>query len=427
VKILNVTQNYFPSVGGPQYVIQHVSEKLVEYYEDNVEVCTTNSLYAPESKLYKRIDPAVEVINGVKVHRLPFNRWHYPLVTVAGKVYGKLLNKALPFSITKQRYGLNSPAISRMMEASTADVIMAKTIIYNFADYPLWRFRTKNPKPFVLYGALHLHVEIPENSPAITRAKACDCYVSNTEYERRKLIDYGVEADKIVTIGIGVTPEHFVVAEAEVQAFKQNNGIKETDVLIGYIGRLVKGKGVPVVMDAFRKLYAENKNVKLLLAGGTTDYVPELRKIIKEEQLPVILIEDFDEGMKGLLYNTLDIFVLASQSESFGIVFLEAWVCKKPVIATRIGAIASLLSEGKDSFLFKQKDVDSLVSKLKILIANPALRAEMGLNGYQKVMDNFTWRKIIAKYRDTYELAISKFNSNLNSRQYRTIKATTSS
>jgi glycosyltransferase involved in cell wall biosynthesis len=417
MKILHVSQNYYPSVGGPQYTMKHVSEKLVEYYGDTVQVCTTDSLYAPESKLYEKVSPAQENINYVEVSRHPFSRWHYPLITAAGKVYGKVMNKALPYSITKKRWGIDSSAMDKMLAKTNADVIMATTAVYNFADYPTWRFKTRNAKPFVLYGAIHLHVDLPENYPAVVRARACDCYIANTNFEQNKLIEYGVKEDKIVTIGTGIAIEDFEVEMKEVDAFKLAHGIEQTDVVLGYVGRLVKGKGVQILIDAFRKLYAENKSVKLLLAGGTTDYVPDIKKIMKEEELPIILIESFPEQMKGLFYNVLDIFVLASQSESFGVVFLEAWACKKPVIATRMGAISSLLTEGVDSLLFEAKNVDSLAEQLRILIESPGQRSRLGQNGYQKVADNFTWPTIVAKYREAYQLGIRNFES-----QYKNLK-----
>jgi len=60
MKILHVCQNYFPSKGGPQYSVQQVSEKLVEYYGDAVAVATTDSLYDPASPLFKKVKPAEE-------------------------------------------------------------------------------------------------------------------------------------------------------------------------------------------------------------------------------------------------------------------------------------------------------------------------------------------------------------------------------
>jgi glycosyltransferase involved in cell wall biosynthesis len=414
MKILHVTQNYFPSVGGPQYIVKHLSEKLIEYYGDNVEVCTTNSYYGPEAKFFKKIEPAVETIDGVKISRLPFIRWHYPLLDFTNKVHAKITGKPLPYSITKKRWALDSPAINKMMATTNADVIMVTTIIYNFADYPLWRFRTNNPKPFVLYGAVHLHKKLEPNSPFISRAKCCDCYIANTEFERQELMKYGIDGEKIITIGIGINVQEYECARDEVNQFRRHHNIEEDDVLIGFVGRLVKGKGVEILINAFRKIYVNNKKVKLLLAGGTTEYVPEIKRVIEEERLPIILIENFKDDFKRVLYNALDIFVLASQSESFGIVFLEAWSCKKPVIGTRMGAIASLLSDGKDSLLFNAGDINDLVKQLDILINNRELCNQLGANGYAKVIENYGWPVIIERYRIAYKLAIHNFQKKYN-------------
>lgn len=411
MKILHVIQNYFPSVGGPQYTMKHISEKLVALHNDTVEVCTTNSLYGPETKLFKKIEPAVETINKVTINRLPFIRWHYPLVELANKINAKATGKPLPYSFTKKRWSLDSPAIDEMMTKTAADVIMATTIIYNFSDYPLWRFKTKNPKPFVLYGAIHLHKELPSDSPLIKRAKNCDCYIANTEFERQELIKYGVDQHRIMTIGTGIDVENFQLDDNELNNFKQQHGIREDDILIGYIGRLVKGKGVGILLDSFRKLYDGNKNVKLLLAGGTTTYVAEIRQVIQAEQLPVILMENFDERFKPILYNSLDVFVLASQSESFGVVFLEAWACRKPVIGARMGAVSSLLNEGTDSLLFTPGDVEDLTHQLRKLIGDKNLCTRFGENGYKKVIKNYTWPVIVKRYRDAYELGIHNFKS----------------
>ncbi|HEX8460376.1 MAG TPA: glycosyltransferase family 4 protein [Segetibacter sp.] len=413
MKILHVSQNYYPSLGGPQYTMKHVSEKLVSYYGDDVQVATTNSYYGPETRMFKKIEPAIELFELVKITRLPFNRWHYPLIDFTGKVYGKVTGKPLPHAITKYRWNLDSPAIDKMMATSHADVIMATTIIYNFADYPMWRHKTKNPKPFVLYGAVHLHKALPENSPFIKRANCCDCYISNTEFERQELIKYGVDGSKIVNIGTGIEIEDFTRNEDEISRYKTELGIEEDDVVIGFIGRLVKGKGVAILIDAFRQLYAENKKVKLLLAGGTTDYVPQIKKVIEEEELPIILIENFDEKLKPLIYHSLDVFVLASQSESFGVVFLEAWVCKKPVIGTRIGAIESLLTEEKDSLLFTAGNDKHLCAQIKLLVNNKALRQKMGAAGYKKVVENYTWPVVVARYREAYKTGIENFSKQI--------------
>lgn len=390
--------------------MKHVSEKLAEYYGDDVTVCTTNSFFLPESSLFKKIKPAYEVLNGVHVYRLPFNRWHYPFIKNANKALIKLTGRRLPPYITRLPYILDSPAIKRMMNRFEADVIMATTISYDFCNYPLWRNKTHRPKPFVLYGAIHLHKKITDyNDPALIKARACDCYISNTLYEKNEMIAYGVSPGKIINIGTGIDIPALACEHKEVLAFKKKHNITEDDIIVGFVGRLVKGKGVGILLDALRLLQRHSSNIKLLLGGGTTDYVPIIKKAIKEENMPIILIEDFEESLKPVIYNAIDIFVLPSQSESFGVVFLEAWACKKPVIGTRLGAIASLVTEGEDGLLFTGGDATELKEKILVLVQNKTMRDTLGSAGYQKVLNNYTWPVIVKKYRESYELAIQNF------------------
>ncbi len=410
--ILHVCQNYYPSKGGPQYTMKHVSERLVSDYGDTVSVYTTNSVFGPESTLFKKITPSFEVINKVAVNRLPFNRWHYPLIKYAGKILAKSAGIKLPYRINKLRYALDSPVLKKKMLQSTAEVIMATTVNYDFCNYPLWRTKTKNAKPFVLYGAIHLHKKITDDhDPSLIKARACDCYISNTEFEKNEMIAYGVKPHKIVNIGTGIDVESFACNETEVTVFKKRHGINDTDIVVGFVGRLVKGKGAGILLDAFRKLHKQDTRAKLLLAGGTTDYVPVIKKAMLEEKLPIILIEDFDDSFKPVLYNTLDIFVLPSQSESFGVVFLEAWACRKPVIGTNMGAIAALVKEGHDGLLFAAGDAESLLQKITILINNKNTREELGENGHKKTVANYNWPTVVKKYRDAYLLGIENFKA----------------
>ena len=81
-----------------------------------------------------------------------------------------------------------------------------------------------------------------------------------------------------------------------------------------------------------------------------------------------------------------------------------------------MGAIASLISNGKDGFLFKTNDVDALIDKINFLIKNYDLRNELGINGYNKVMGNFTWPVIISKYREAYLTGIENFKQIIRNR-----------
>ncbi len=409
MKILHVCGNYYPAFGGPQYTMNHLSEKLISYYGDEVEVATSNSLFGPEMPLFKKIEPSEEIINGVNIKRFSFNRWHFPILNFGNKLSGKVRRKRLPYYLMKYKWELDCRGIDKRMQYTDADVIMASTINYMFCDYPLWRFKTKNPKPFILYGSLHLHINWSKNSPFIKRARICNCYISNTEYERQRLIDYGIKENKVVTIGTGIDIEDFTNEPESVQEFRDKYDVGDDDILIGHIGRLSEGKGAGLLLDAFIQLRQKNNKYKLLLAGTFTDYVAELKQKGKKHKVPIIIIENFENSLKPIIFNAIDIFVLASKGESFGVVFLEAWACKKPVIGARTPAIASLLDEDVNSYTFEPGNALSLANKLQLMLNDPNKGALLGENGYKKVQTLFTWKIIVEKYKAAYIKGIENF------------------
>ena len=412
MKFLHVCSNYYPAHGGPQYTLKDLSEKLIAYYKDEVEVATSNSLYDPTVALFKKISPSHEVINQVRIHRFSFRTWHYRIIKFANRFCKKVFKKPLLHSIRKYSSEFDCPDILRMMKHTDADVIMATTSQYMFTDYPLWRFKTKNPKPFVLYGAMHLHIQWPADSPILRRAKICDCYIANTEFEREWLIEHGVFKDNIVTIGTGIEIDDYKCSDEEATCFRRKNRISDDDILIGYMGRLSEGKGAGLLIDAFNVIYKHNKKTKLIIAGTATPYISTIRQKIKEYNLPVILIVDFNNTLKPVLFNALDIFVLASKGESFGVVFLEAWACKKPVIGVNTGVIASLISNEQDGLLFETGNANDLADKLSVLINDKVKRAEYGMNGFLKVQSQYTWTSIVEKYRNAYINAKINFQRN---------------
>lgn len=413
MKILHVCSNYFPAFGGPQYTMKHLSENLVNIYHDEVEVATTNSLYGPEMQQFQAIEPHSEMINGVAINRFPFHRWQYPFVEFAGRVYKKIMKQTLPHALNKYRWELACNGIEAAMKNTDAEVIMATTSKYMFSDYPFWRFKTKNPKPFILYGSLHLHINWPQDAAVIKRARACDCYIANTNFEKNKLLDYDVEKSKIVTIGTGINVEEYICEPADIAAFREKYHVGQEDILIGHIGRLSPGKGAGILLDAFQLLYKKNNRCKLLLAGTSTPFTENLQKKIRAEKLPVIILEDFENALKPVLFNAIDIFVLASAGESFGVVFLEAWACKKSVIGAETGAIADLIDDGNDGLLFTPGDATSLLNQLEKLSANKLLQTELGEAGFRKTTQKFSWPVITKKYRDAYLQGIENFNTKV--------------
>ncbi|HNE93394.1 MAG TPA: glycosyltransferase family 4 protein, partial [Chitinophagaceae bacterium] len=244
--------------------------------------------------------------------------------------------------------------------------------------------------------------------------KASEYYLCNTAYEKNRLTALGVNQENIVITGCPVNITQYENAKGH-EVRKQLN-LSSNDVLIGYIGRLEATKSIPVLINAFEAAFQKNNQLHLVIAGFETAYLKQLKQIVAKLdaniQCKISFLISISENEKANLFQAIDVLVLPSTNESFGIVFLEAWACKKPVIGTAIGAVSSVISNGTDGLLMQPYNTIDLTEKILQLSNDKNLREFMGANGYNKVIQNYTWEIVTKKFRDTYVAAIEKFKKN---------------
>lgn len=414
MKIVHLVLNYYPSIGGTQIFYKAVSENCVSKYHDHVEVLTVDSYYGPHSKLYKKIPISQETLNGVTIKRFSFFRFHRFGFSILNKLSIKIFGKKNEFF---ERYlmGPWSPSLTYALNNVDADVISASSSGFLYMNYPLYRHKLSNPKPFVYQGAIHFGDNEKDkviSNKTLQSIKASEYYLCNSQYEKNRLVEMGVMEDMIVVTGVGVDMDKFKNGNSTKYRAKFN--LSENEILVGYVGRLEATKSIDILIKAFVSAYKQNKQLRLVIGGFESNYVSKLKQIINNLE-PVyaksIYLElNISNEDKVDLFNALDIFVLPSVNESFGIVFLEAWSCKKPVIGTAIGAIKSIISEGLDGLLMQPFDSISLCNNILKLASDQELCFTLGNNGFIKTQENYTWEIVTKKIRDTYSNAINKFN-----------------
>jgi N-acetyl-alpha-D-glucosaminyl L-malate synthase BshA len=101
-----------------------------------------------------------------------------------------------------------------------------------------------------------------------------------------------------------------------------------------------------------------------------------------------------------------DLFLLPSQTESFGLVALEAMACEVPVIATRVGGIPEVILEGETGFLFEIGDVQGMAEAALRVLNNEGERERFGRRGREIALANFTTEKIIPQYEKLYQSVV---------------------
>lgn len=409
MKVLHVVQGYHPAVGGTELLIQKVSEKLVHRFGDEVTVFTTTgynaeAFYTPSAPT---MPPGVERVNGVTVKRFPaFNRlgpclkWlqegafhlRLPFNQVLRALYGGPISLRMPLAIARFR----------------GDVVAASSFPLLHMQYAVLG-RRFNQTATVLVGGIHPEDPWGFDRPMIFRAiHRCDAYIAHTTYERDYLLQRrALEAARIHAVGVGVEVAPF--EEADVSAIRTRYDLGG-DPVVAFIGQQVKHKGVGTLVRAMPLVWRHVPEARLLIAGAPTGYSPQLRRIIEglpaQQRRRVTLVNGFTEEEKPAFFAACDVLASPSGYESFGIVFLEAWACGKPVIGSRTGAISAVIDEGQDGLLVAYNDAPQLAAAILELLSDEALRRRLGARGKEKVATRYTWDIVAARFRAVYEQAI---------------------
>jgi glycosyltransferase involved in cell wall biosynthesis len=159
--------------------------------------------------------------------------------------------------------------------------------------------------------------------------------------------------------------------------------------VIIFIGRKTREKGVLNLIEAVKALQKEIP-VKLFLIGPSIDWYHDLYAQLSEQEKKYIIdLGVLPHNEKVNLLHISDLLVLPSQYEAFGIVFLEAWICGKPVIGTAEGAMPSVI--GNDGYICRFGNTEDLKSKIAEALSKPDDLKIKGIKGREKVLQNYTW------------------------------------
>ena len=131
-------------------------------------------------------------------------------------------------------------------------------------------------------------------------------------------------------------------------------------------------------------------------------------RLSEVERSRVICLSRFDEGDKVSIYRALDVLAMPSVAESFGIAYLEAWMCEKPVIGARIESTACVIDDGIDGFLVPPENPALLADAILKLLNDSALRERMGRAGRAKTLSRFTWEAATDRIERIYAAAHAK-------------------
>jgi glycosyltransferase involved in cell wall biosynthesis len=212
---------------------------------------------------------------------------------------------------------------------------------------------------------------------------------------------------KMIHLGNGVdihttfNPER--INFKRIEELKKHLSIKKEDVVITFIGRFVKEKGIFDLIDSFQLLKEKYTYVKLLMVGGVSNSERDLESNIELEKRflenPSIINVGYRKDIPEILALS-DIFVLPSYREGLPRSIVEAMAMGKPIIASNIRGCREEVQHGVNGFLFEKGNYIELYEKLNELVENEEKRKLFGKNSREIAVKEFDESVILKKQCD---------------------------
>jgi len=190
----------------------------------------------------------------------------------------------------------------------------------------------------------------------------------------------------------GVDSERFSVRESNLrktQSLQRKYGISPADPVIGFIGRLVRDKGISELREAYERIQLKYPSVRLVLIGPPETGDPIGRECLEwlEKQANVIFTGHIDNIVP--YYSLFHVLAFPSYREGFPNVPLEAAAMQIPVVGFRSTGVVDAVQDGVTGMLVTQGDVDALTKALMCYLSDPVLRVKHGQAGRERVVRDF--------------------------------------
>jgi len=408
LKILMVTESFFPSEGGSKTVILEVGRRLAKRGH---EVYVLTGRHLPDWA-------SQEDLEGIHVARYSVNStngiyYYVSSILNARKTVEKLTKKN---SFDLVHFHITLPSIGVVLSRK------ARTIPKIYTYYGSWcqefklesqarasRYRNVKRDLYMAY-AKSLYHPMRLMQKMVVRKSLKTIVLS--EYSKGTLLrdlSPDISPSRITLIPGGVDTERF---KPPVDKFKikRELGLDPRKFTLFTVRRLVPRMGLEELIHAMKILVEHFESVHLII-GGRGILGNRLKTSVSSLGLKkyVTFTGYIDEENLPLYYQAADIFVLPTKDlEGFGLVTIEALACGTPVLATPVGANPEILKELDKNLLFTGADAESMAKCILRFMSSHKGNNSLSEKCRKFAMQNYSWNKIVDRYEETYFAVVDR-------------------
>lgn len=247
-----------------------------------------------------------------------------------------------------------------------------------------------------------------------TEKVACKCahrVICDSPSLRQRAIDLGlVESEKALVFTChGIEIDQYMESEENLvraEALRQELNLPESSLVIGFVGRLTRDKGIPELMKAYWELRKDFPELRLLLVGEFEDGDPVPLGVRTRIESDPLIVRPGLVADTSAYYHLMDVLALPTWREGFGLVNIEAQAAGKPVVTTRATGAVDSVQDGKTGILVPVGDAFALACALRSLLEDAAKRHAMGQSGQTWVRQEFSRDRIMTALAREYQSLI---------------------
>ncbi len=222
----------------------------------------------------------------------------------------------------------------------------------------------------------------------------------------KKAVSEGVNSENIKVIYNGIDINR---QKKEDKSLRKELGIADDCLLVGTVGSIIKEKGHHAFLDAAKRVLDKGENIHFVVVGNIGDvdlFSSLLSKINDRSHKKHIKFLGYRDDVHRIL-EEIDIYVLSSETESFGLSLVEAMAVGKPVVATRCGGPEEIVADGETGLLVPVNNPEAMANAIINLSDDIERRYQMGLNGKKRYETLFTPDQYCKQFEHLY-LGLSK-------------------
>ena len=400
MNICHIVPIYLPGIlPGCSKYIQDVSEHLSKRGHD-VVVLTANAVTGRgwvDPLFGEYSSKKEEMINGVRVKRLKTQWQITSTMYMLKNIAGRLLPHSIGNIVSLLSVGPYLSNLEKEFQKESFEIIHVTAFPFGLI-WLVWKTCAALKKPFFCTPLIHFEDPNHKNPLLWKALQDASAVIACSNYEKEGMTSMGINPSKIHLIPMGINLDEWKNPDGD--RFRRKYRLEGKKIIL-FAGTKSYNKGAIHLLQAVEKIRQKVKDLILLSIGLPTKEWETNRSLLHEENL--LDLGYISEEEKRDAFDACDLFVMPSRYDSFGVVYLEAWRCGKPVIGAKVGAIPEVIEEGEDGLLVEFGEVDPLASTILHLLKNPDLCKRMGEKGRRKVVERFNWQKNIGRIEEVFK------------------------